>query len=270
MKTGILKFTCIVTIIMSMFISPVYAKINSSKLSITADKETYDVGEEVTITFRLDSLDADKGIIAYGATLEYDKNVLEYVRMSGVGNWGKPSYNKDNGKLIADSDDYSSLNGEILCKIVFKVKSRGASTKVVLKDISIANGGNGPAYHNDIETTIKIKEASITPSNPSGSNGNGNNSGNSSSSNSSQNKQDSDNEQNSDDEQNTTDSSDNSSLDNSQNEQNSNANNSNINQNTEDEKEEDEKSSIPLLVVILGIVVIGALVLFTKKRNNNY
>ena len=161
MKNKILTIISIVIFTICALSINVFSVITSSTFKMSTSKETYNVGEEVTLTLRLDSLTADRGIISYGAVLEYDKSALKYVSHSGIGNWTSPYFNEENGKLIADrNSDFSPLDGEDLCTIKFIAQKEVDNTTFKLSNIELSNGSNAPGKSNDVEISISIKNPS--------------------------------------------------------------------------------------------------------------
>ena len=157
MKRVFLTIYCIILLLISLFTTNVYAVINSFKCELIPSKTEYNVGDEILVTFKLSSLDADKGIIAYSAVLDYDKDKLEYVELSGTEKWITPSYNAKNGKLIADrNDDFSALSNENLCTIKFKALKSANNVQIKLKDIELANGDESIKSSDGVQTTITI------------------------------------------------------------------------------------------------------------------
>ena len=88
MKNKLLILPYIFMLIVCAFSTNVCAVINSSNCTLSTPKNEYSIGEEIVLTFRLDSLNADRGIISYSAVLEYDKTALEYVSSSGCREMG--------------------------------------------------------------------------------------------------------------------------------------------------------------------------------------
>ena len=155
-----------------------FAAINSAKLDLNPSKTQYKVGDTVEITLKLSELNADKGIVAYSAVLDYDKDKLEYKGMKGLNGWDNPNYNADNGKFVADGDgDDSSLNGEDLCIITFEAKSEGNNVPIKVTDIEIANGENAHKTKYEATTSINIQDNSGNSNNPGGDEPGGDNPG---------------------------------------------------------------------------------------------
>jgi len=124
-----------------------------------ADKAEYSKNDEVVIEVKTSGLSSDKGIISLGAVLEYDKAVFQYVKIAGVGEWGKPSFNEESGKLVTDRGDLGKSD-EAVFKITFKVISDSASiSNVKIKDIEVS-GGDGVFTLNGASQDVKIKSGS--------------------------------------------------------------------------------------------------------------
>ena len=89
---------------MTIFIigNTVYAAL-SCKVSVQASQTEVSKNEEFTVDFNLSNIQSQRGIISIGATLEYDKDSLELVKMEGKNGWETPtegaSYNATNGKI---------------------------------------------------------------------------------------------------------------------------------------------------------------------------
>ncbi len=141
----------------------------TGSMSMNADKAEYSKNDEVVIEVKTSGLSSDKGIISLGAVLEYDKAVLQYVKIAGVGEWGKPSFNEENGKLVTDRSDLGK-NDEAVFKITFKVISDSDSiSNVKIKDIEVS-GGDGAFTLNGASQEVKIKsDSSQKPNNTNNS-----------------------------------------------------------------------------------------------------
>lgn len=150
----------LIILILATIATSVYAA-TTGKINMTTQKSEYIKGEEVVIDVKVSDLKSDKGIITLGATLEYDKNSLEFVKMSGADNWSNPSYNDANGKLITDRSGLTKTD-ESVAKITFKVKSTAASTSnVKLKGVEVS-GGDGVFKLGEATSTIKVKNGTST------------------------------------------------------------------------------------------------------------
>ncbi len=140
--------------------SCVYAA--SCNMSLQTAKNEFDKAEEFVVDVNISNIQAEKGIIALGATLEYDKDSLSLVGMSGQNSWANPSYNEANGKLVTDRGSLTSSD-ETVFKITFKVKENSKSnTTITLKDIAASNGIEEIKVSN-LTKTINIKSATTEP-----------------------------------------------------------------------------------------------------------
>lgn len=120
-----------------IFAGNVYA--SSCKVSLSTAKTTLSKGDEFVVDVTLSDIDAENGIIALIATLEYDKDSLDFVEMKSQNNWSRPEYNKDNGKFVMEKGDYVKEKENIL-KITFKVKETSKENlEITLKDIVSSN-----------------------------------------------------------------------------------------------------------------------------------
>lgn len=137
-------------------VTNVYAA--SCTLSLKPSAAEVSKGEEFSVDVILKDIDAERGIIAITATLDYDRNLLEYTKMEAQGNWTKPAYNAENGKLVVDRNDEYATTEEVVTKITFKAKENinANDVKIALKDISSSNG-IGDIFSEDANTTVKIK-----------------------------------------------------------------------------------------------------------------
>lgn len=158
----------LVILSITIIATSVYA-VTTGKINMTTQKSEYDKGEEVVVDVKISDLKSDKGIITLGATLEYDKNSLEFVKMSGADNWSNPSYNEANGKFITDRSGLTKSD-ESVVKITFKVKTTAATTTNVKLNGVEVSGGDGVFKLDESISTIKIKNGT-TSENP-GSNSN--------------------------------------------------------------------------------------------------
>lgn len=126
-------------------------------VDIATAKTEYSKNDEFTVDINLANVNADKGIIALGGTLEYDKNSLTLVKMEGKSEWTKPSYNEVNGKFIMDRDSVGTSN-ETAFTITFKVNEGSKrNLTIALKNISISDGSETHKI-NLVEKNITIKD----------------------------------------------------------------------------------------------------------------
>ena len=152
---GILIILMIATIATSVYAA------TTGKINMTTQKSEYEKGEEVVVDIKISELKSDKGIITLGATLEYDKNSLEFVKINGADNWSNPSYNEANGKCITDRSEITKTD-ESVAKVTFKVKSTAASTTNVKLNGVEVSGGDGVFKLGEATSTIKVKNGTST------------------------------------------------------------------------------------------------------------
>lgn len=149
----------LILVIMMTLITNVYAA-SSYKLSLKSSKRELNKGDEFSVDVKLSNIQDEKGIIALGATLEYDEDSLELVKMEGKGEWSKPTYNETNGKFVTDRNEYTTSD-ETICTITFKVKEESKQNlEIILSKISASNG-EADMTIDDISTIVSIKNNDI-------------------------------------------------------------------------------------------------------------
>lgn len=110
----------------------------STSMQAKLEGETLEVkkGEEITVSCKLDNYqEISKGINAYKATFEYDKNVFEEVIQSNFelqNNWEELKFNKDTGEFVSIKKA-GSKTGEVVAKITLKVKADATIGKTDIK-----------------------------------------------------------------------------------------------------------------------------------------
>lgn len=171
----ILKLVLLVLLVTICMASSVYAAI-SCNITMEAEKKEVSKNEEFTVTVKITDIQSERGIISLGATLEYDKDSLELVKMEGQNNWETPqvgfSYNESNGKIVITRNGFAKENENVL-KITFKMKETAKeSATVTLKDITGADGKELAQINStSIKVTLK-KDNSGTGDNNIPNNGN--------------------------------------------------------------------------------------------------
>lgn len=153
----------IVSLILLMIIcvtTSVYAA-TSCNANLQIAKSEYNRGDEITVDVNVVNLQSDRGIISFGATLDFDTSVLTFVKMEGKNGWSTPSYNKDSGILVSDGNALMKNDGTIFT-ITFKVNENASksATTIALKDITVGDGGNsGATKVNGTSKNVNIKNA---------------------------------------------------------------------------------------------------------------
>lgn len=174
MKRKIIALSLILVIV--TLVSSVYAA-STCKVDLKTDKNEYNKNDEFSVNVELSNIQDEKGIIALGGTLDYDKNSLELVKMEAQGNWTKPSYNEANGKFVTDRDNNYATKDETVFKIIFKVKDESKKDiTITLKDI-VASNGKEDIKTDNASKAITIKNSTVPDTKP-GDNNEGNNTGN--------------------------------------------------------------------------------------------
>lgn len=107
-------------------------------------KTEYQKNDTFTLDVNISNISTEKGVIAFGATLEYDKDSLTLEKMEGQNGWETPmaggSYNEENG-IMAITRGAVGKNDETILRLTFKVKEDAKTTaKVTLKDVSVSDG----------------------------------------------------------------------------------------------------------------------------------
>lgn len=153
----------ILFITISMVIN-VYA-VSTFEMSLQSSKNEVTKGDEFEVDVKISNIQMDKGIIALGGRIEYDKDSLELIKLEGQNSWATPSYNENNGKFATDRGDYGT-GDETIFKIIFKVKEE--SQKNVVITLVEASGSNGKdeVELKDIKTAITVKDGITKPDNP--------------------------------------------------------------------------------------------------------
>lgn len=176
----ILKVTSLLAIIICIALSgSVYAANINCDLAITTSKNDYSKGEEFIASVNLSNVSSEQGIIAFQATLEYDKNSLTLIEMSGKNSWETPidgaSYNKDNGKIVITRNQLTK-NNEVIFDMKFKVNDNSASNvSITLKDIAFANGSEGSKSISSVSKSINVVNGTSSSGNTNQGNNNNNN-----------------------------------------------------------------------------------------------
>lgn len=174
MKRKIIALSLILVIV--ALVSNVYAA-SKFEVNLSIPKSEYNKNDEFEVDVKVQNIQDEKGIIALGGTLEYDKSSLELVKMVPQGDWTKPSYNEANGKFVTDRDKNYATKDESVFKIIFKVKEESKKDLTIsIKDISASNGKEDIKTDN-VSKVITIKNSTVPDTKPGDSN-EGNNIGN--------------------------------------------------------------------------------------------
>lgn len=145
-------------------ITNVYAA-SSFEMKLKPSKNEVDKNEEFVVEGIISKIELDKGIIALGGELEYDKDSLELVKFEGAENWSNPSYYDQSKKFATDRNDRTTSD-ETVFKITFKVKEESKDTiNISLPTVSASNGKDEVKL-TDIKTSVTLKKGTSNPDNP--------------------------------------------------------------------------------------------------------
>lgn len=142
----------------------VYAA-SSFEISLRTSKNEVSKGEEFVVDVKISNIQIDKGIIALGGRLEYDKESLELLKMEGENTWARPSYNDDNGKFATDRNDYATSD-ETVFKVTFKVKEQSKQNLTILLNEVAGSNGKDEVKLNNIKANITVKNGTSNPEEP--------------------------------------------------------------------------------------------------------
>lgn len=151
-----------IMIIMLVLITINVQASNSLKATLNTSINEIKKEEEVVITLKLDEYQGiKKGINAYKAKLEYDKNIFEEVKEKDFicqNNWEQLKYNKDTGEFVAIKKVGSKTPEEIV-KITLKAKEevKAGTTDVIAKEI-VTSEGEKDIDLDETKVTINIIE----------------------------------------------------------------------------------------------------------------
>ena len=151
----------LILLVLTLMIGSVYAALTYN-VEMYVQKTEFSKGEEFTVEFNLSNIQSDRGIIAFGGTLEYDKDSLTMLEMKGTDKWSNPSYNETKGKLVTDRNGFATED-ETVFSVKFLVKEESKKNLVItLKDISVSSGEEMVSAE-DIYKNITIKEDTSKP-----------------------------------------------------------------------------------------------------------
>ncbi len=143
----------------------VYAS-TSVGTKLESNNNDYLRGEKIELTLKLENLkEVRKGVNAYKATLDYDRDVFEEIIQSDfvcLNNWEEFKYNPQNGQFVLIKKTGTTKNENIV-KINLKVKKDANIEKTVikLKDITTSEGKEDININN-INLTVNIVEKQIS------------------------------------------------------------------------------------------------------------
>lgn len=155
----------IVLVIAICMMGSVYASL-SCNMSMQANKTEVSKNEEFIVNVNVSNIQSERGIIALEATLKYDKESLELVKMEGKNGWETPikdiTYNENNGKIAIDRSGLGK-NAETVFSMTFKVKETSKKNLTVsLGDVKVADGTQLTRL-GDIIQNITVAEGTQNP-----------------------------------------------------------------------------------------------------------
>jgi len=160
-----MKKIYIVSILIILSIVSIVGTVYAASAVVTMKSSTKECkkGEEVTFEVKLSNIDNEKGIIALGGTIVYNKNELEFKKISNAENWST-SYNSDNGTFAADRSDRTK-EAETVFNITFKVIAKEKNNVNVTLSNLEASGGDGAIKISDTSASVNIKTTEQKPEN---------------------------------------------------------------------------------------------------------
>ena len=165
MKKTIYKFIAVIAflaIILNIANTVAFADENEDitfSSTLLTSKQNIIPGEEFEVNFNISDLgNIEKGVIAVGGSLKYDKEVLELVEMNSQDDWSRPEYNESNGKFVMDRNEFVTSNSNVL-KLKFKANesiTEQVSTNISIGNIVVSNGRRD-VYTTDVQVQINVK-----------------------------------------------------------------------------------------------------------------
>lgn len=162
----------IVKLSLVLFIMSLVIMLNTSRVSAalvfnaSMQPEKANKNREVVVNVNLSNIQSQRGIMSFGATLEYDKEHLTLVKMEGQNGWETPiegaSYNPTNGKIVMTRSGFAK-DDETILKITFQLKEGSKEAQAHLKNISASDGADLGKID---ELTTKITETPTTSPDP--------------------------------------------------------------------------------------------------------
>jgi len=157
----VLKISLVMVVLWIAMIGNVYG----ITLTPSFSKVQVEKGKEFDVDFsienvRLSDVQSDTGIVTMTATLDYDKDNLELIKLEGQNGWSTPrkgSFNEENGKIVITNDDIK--NGVVL-RLRFKLNDNASKNpEISLNNITFADGDvNAMLKLASEKTVVTIKE----------------------------------------------------------------------------------------------------------------
>lgn len=135
-----LSVVFILTILLTgIFVNKAHATINCN-VKLSTSKKEVSSEEKFSVYVKMTNIQTEKGIIAIGAVLEYDKKSLTLEEIEGESKWSDPMYNDQTGRLIAVKNQFATKDENVF-KITFKVNKKAEkSAWVKVNNFEISDG----------------------------------------------------------------------------------------------------------------------------------
>lgn len=162
MSKKILMFGLIAVIIICIM-GNVYATF-SCNMGMQASKVEVAKNSEFTVDVNISNIESERGVIALGGKIEYDKESLELVKIEGKNGWETPTegvtYNSQTGDIAINRNTVGKET-ETVFQMTFKVKEASKQNLVIsLKNVTVSDG--------TVPVSINIINQNITVTNSQG------------------------------------------------------------------------------------------------------
>lgn len=155
-----LSVVFILTILLTgIFVNKAHAAINCN-VKLSTSKKEVSSEEKFSVYVKMTNMQTEKGIIAIGAVLEYDKKSLTLEGIEGESKWSDPMYNDQTGRLIAVKNQFATKDENVF-KITFKVNKKAEKSAWVKVNNFEISDGNEEKNVGGNSITIGIKGGNI-------------------------------------------------------------------------------------------------------------
>jgi len=165
-----IMFVLVTVFILNFTVISIYAETKNIDANLYGNVSTLTGGQELQVTLKLDQYkNISKGLNAYKAKLEYDKDVFENVSKNNflsLNNWEMLEFNEKTGEFVAIKKSGSKKPEEVV-KIRLKTKNNikdGKST-VKVKEI-VTSEGKKDLFADDESISINLVGNNTNPSVP--------------------------------------------------------------------------------------------------------
>ncbi|MFZ2167663.1 MAG: cohesin domain-containing protein [Minisyncoccia bacterium] len=131
-----------------LFVAGIPAYAEAASYNLTADKETFVIGDTFTVDIKIES--SDVGVNAAQATLSFPKDIVQVTGIdkssSAFDFWLQgPSYSNDTGEVSFIGGSQSGISGKALevLRVTFKVKGSGEAGFIFSDGAVTASDGSG-------------------------------------------------------------------------------------------------------------------------------